>query len=637
MVGISLPDSSELTKEDFLRCGWKEVIGGDDVTYLSDLWQKFQHASLKASETGDKAEAKVLLLLGNACSMTLSSPESLNQPFTPRWVWNGTTSPTPESFTENDINFLSEILNDVDFPILKGRLSDLVWIGKVPRDVRFALEAIDSYCSLNLNKETWVTEISNCWKRALVLALRLKTAAGTRIKDLESELKDKLNQATKEDQFFGHWLGITLREFGLGKNDEEAIANKLTSLAKDFEEDGNFLAARELFKLAGKWFSDANQFPKQWDVKVAEAEGWVEEAKARMSGQSPSASVATEFYENAIQAYREIPKIERGPLHVDSRIEELEQIREDARQQALSEMKTVSTPGIDVSDAVERSRKAVRGKNPLEALGSFASIHPFVDVTELRKSAQQNLKDHPFLALIAWTTLTEDGRVAAKRPGVSDPANPDQDEPAVWSQMIHDYGIRIGMVVQAVILPALEVLQLEHRYRESDFVRLADSSPIVPPGREELFGKALFKGFDYDFVSALHLLTPQVEHMVRYRLKQAGVATTSIDSNGIEDEKSLNRLVKSPEFEQCFGEDVAFEIKALFCGHSGPNLRNNVAHGLITQQECNSTYSVYAWWITLTVVFNTYYNCYLRYVQAQDTSGNTPNGQAGPKMAPEHR
>ena len=193
------------------------------------------------------------------------------------------------------------------------------------------------------------------------------------------------------------------------------------------------------------------------------------------------------------------------------------------------------------------------------------------------------------------------------------------------------------MVVQAVILPALEVLQLEHRYRESDFVRLADSSPIVPPGREELFGKALFKGFDYDFVSALHLLTPQVEHMVRYRLKQAGVATTSIDSNGIEDEKSLNRLVKSPEFEQCFGEDIAFEIKALFCDHSGPNLRNNVAHGLITQQECNSTYSVYAWWITLTVVFNTYYNHYLRYVQAQDTSGNTPNGQAGPKMAPEHR
>ena len=635
MVGISLPDSSGLTKEDFLRCGWKEVIGGDHVTHLSDLWQKFRHASLTASEMGDKAEAKVLLLLANACSMKLSSPESLNEPFSPRLVSHGTTSPTPEWFTETDINFLSEILNDIDCPMLKGRLSDLVWIEKIPRDVSFAIKAIDSYHSLNLNKETWVTEIGDCWRRALVLALRIRTAAGTRIKELESEIKDKLSRTTKEDQFFGHWIGMTLREFGLGKNEEEKIAKKLASLAKEFERSENFHAAREFFKLAGKWFGDASQGSEQLDMKVAEAEGWVKEAEARMSGQSPSALVAAAFYENAIQTYREIPRIERGPRQIDSRIEELKQLHEDAGKQALNEMKPVSIPSIDITDTVQRSRKAVGGKRPLEALGSFASIHPFVDVKELNKSAQQNLKDHPFLALMAWTMLSEDGRVAAKRPGISDPANPDQDEPAVWSQMIQDYGIRVGMIVQGVILPALEVLQLEHRFRESDFVGLARESPIVPPGREELFGKALFKGFDYDFVSALHLLTPQVEHMVRYDLKKDGVVTTHMDSNGIEDEKGLSRLVESPEFEQSFGEDVAFEVKALFCDHSGPNLRNNVSHGLITKQECYSTHSVYAWWFGLAVVFNTYWNTYLRHVRAQDPSGYTPEGEAESKMAPE--
>ena len=294
-------------------------------------------------------------------------------------------------------------------------------------------------------------------------------------------------------------------------------------------------------------------------------------------------------------------------------------------------MKEVSTTSIDVSDAVEQARNAVAGKQPTEALRSFASIHPLVDVNQLRESAGQNLKEHPFLALIAHTTFTDDGRVAAKIPGMSTPDNSDQGEPAVWSQMVQDYGLRVGLIVQAVILPALEVLQLEQHYREPDFVELARNSPIVPPGREELFGKALFKGFDHDFVTTLHLLTPQVENMVRYRLKQAGVVTTHRDRNGIVDEKGLSSLVESPEFEQSFGDDLAFEIKALFCDHSGPNLRNNVSHGLITQRECYSTYSVYAWWLGLAVVFNTYWNAYLRQAQAQDSSGNTPSqGEACP-------
>ena len=626
MIDASLPDSSELTKDDFLRSSWKEIVGSDDITHLWDLWSKFHHASSEASQKGDKAEAKVLLLLANACSMKLSSPESLHEPFSPRLVSNGTSSPTPEWFTETDINFFSEILSNVDCPILKGRLSDLVWIGKIPNDVSFALQAIDSYRSLDLTTETWLTDVGDCWKRAVALTLRLRSATGTRNKDLESDIKGKLYRATKEDLFFCNWLGGTLREFGLGKQDGEEIAKKLVSLAQEFEGEKNFRAARAYYKLGGEWFGDANQLAKQWDMKVAEAEAWVKEAETRTAGQDPSALVAVNFYDNAIQTYREISRAERGTRQIDSRIEELEQLQADAGKHALSEMTEISIPGVDISDTVEQARKTVAGKQPIEALGSFASIHSFVDVTELRESARKNLREHPFLAVTAQIMLTDDGRTAAKSPSISDPDKSDQGEPAIWSQMIQNYGIRVGLIVQGVIMPALEVLQLEHHYREPDFVELARNSPIVPPSREELFGKALFKGFDYDFVTALHLLTPQVENMVRFRLKQAGAVTTHRNRNGIVDEKGLSSLVESPEFEQSFGESLAFEIKAIFCDHSGPNLRNNVSHGLITQRECYSIYSVYAWWLGLTVVFNTYWNAHLRRVRAQDPPGNITNG-----------
>jgi hypothetical protein len=174
--------------------------------------------------------------------------------------------------------------------------------------------------------------------------------------------------------------------------------------------------------------------------------------------------------------------------------------------------------------------------------------------------------------------------------------------------MIRDYGILVSIVVQGDIWPALEVLLLEHRLREADFIALANQSPIVPKGRAGLFGKALFKGYDRDFVSALHLLIPQIEHLVRVHLKQAGAKTTNLDKDGIENENGMSTLMDLPEAEQVFGKDLAFELKTLFCDAFGPNLRNELAHGLLDEDACHSPFAIYAWWLGLRLVFNTWWN-----------------------------
>ena len=38
----------------------------------------------------------------------------------------------------------------------------------------------------------------------------------------------------------------------------------------------------------------------------------------------------------------------------------------------------------------------------------------------------------------------------------------------------------------------LDAISLEHRVREGDFIQLARLSPIVPPGRDRLYGKLDF-------------------------------------------------------------------------------------------------------------------------------------------------
>ena len=618
MTDPPLPDSSELTREDFNHSGWKKNIGDTHVEDCSRTYRDFERASTEAHKQGELRQAKVLILLAASCSMRLTN-ESRTDPFKPLWVLQGRTSPTPDSFTESDINFFVEILDSVDQPSLKGRLADLIWLKKLPREIRFAWEAIDSYRSLDLTKETWVTEIGDCWKRALALSQMTGTASGERIQEMEAETQKKFDQATKEDNYFGHWLATTLREFRLGNDNQVNIAKRLKSIARELQEDGNFYAARDYYQLAGDWFSDADRHSKQVDMIIARAEGWAKEAEVRISSDEPNALAAIAFYQNAIQTYREIPGSERESRQVNQRIEELRHLHEDAGRRSLDEMISVRTPEIDITRDIKQAQEAVSGKDATEALNRFTSLYQ-IEKRDIQKSSEENIEKFPFTALMAWTMLNQDGRVAAKRPGIGSLGSGDQDEPAIWSQMVWDYGIRVGMMVEVGIKPALSILHTEHRFQESDFVMIARNSPIVPPGREHLFGKALFKGYDQDFISALHLLTPQIEHMVRYELKTTGVITTTFDQSGIEDEKGLSSLVEFPEFEQRFGEDLAFEIKALFCDHSGANLRNNVSHGLITQQECHSPNSIYAWWLALKVVFRTYWGAYQRYIAAQGVS-----------------
>ena len=115
-------------------------------------------------------------------------------------------------------------------------------------------------------------------------------------------------------------------------------------------------------------------------------------------------------------------------------------------------------------------------------------------------------------------------------------------------------------------------------------------------------GRGLLAGYNGDYATAVTLLIPQLENMVRAALNFAGHNTQHIDTNGIQTEKSLCRLVDRSCAAAVLGENRAFELKALFCDSIGPNLRNSVAHGLLDDDIARSLHSLYAWWWILRLV-----------------------------------
>lgn len=615
------PENLAISLEDFLASGWKQTLDQAPREGYSAMWTALSAVARSAIEQGRNEHGKVLWLLADACSMMLS-PSSQNEPLKPYAVFHDRRSVIPDDLSEADIAFFAQIVDAVDDCWLRARLADLVWLKVKPRNTAFALKAIDAYRSLPLDKDTWIHDGRDCWARAISLARMLRAGAGDRVEQMEASIIDVFHAATRADGFLGLWLADLLRSNGLGRGHRPGVAKKLEALAHEFDGEGDLHRAREYFSAAADWHRGIPDEVKAAEMTVAVAEGWVKEAVARSASENPSHMAAATFYENAIQTYRMIPRAERATHRVDERIAELRTHLNDSGEKSLGEMGVIRTPGIDITQIVENARKSVTGRSAQEALLAFANLHRGANIEELRNSALERMRRFPLQSLFGATVMSRDGRVIANRPAMSLGGEPtENDEIAIRSEMIRDYGILVSIVVQGDIWPALEVLLLEHRLREADFIDLARHSPIVPKERAGLFGKALFAGYERDFVTALHLLIPQIEHLVRVHLKQAGAKTTNLDKDGIENENGMSTLMELPEAEQVFGKDIAFELKSLFCDVFGPNLRNELAHGLLDEDGCHSPFAIYAWWLTLKLTFNTWWNAARKSKVVENSTG----------------
>ncbi|MEM9452216.1 MAG: DUF4209 domain-containing protein [Cyanobacteria bacterium P01_E01_bin.6] len=546
-------------------------------------------------------------------------PASVNEPFAPCIVMDGKRSALPEDLQPDEIDLLSSIYPEIDDPKLCARLADLVWLVQKPKDPNAAIAAIDAYRQVPISRDSWIRDGRDCWNRAVQLCLMLRSGAGERLNEIEQTLLDALLTATFEEGKLALWLADALVKYGLATSDRTRICSHMEGIAKTYDEGGNIHRARDYYECAGDCYRRVGNQAKFSEMSALCAETWVREVISRQSyDSSPSHMVAASFYESAIQKYRTIPRVHRADHDVEARINELRALLSEAGEKSLEEMSVISSNSIDISELVQHSKAVVKGKLPLDALLGLANIYQGAQVQKIREFSKQMMAEHPLQAFFAATHMSADGRVVAKRPG-ADPGS-DGSEDALWAGMVKHYVMELGIVVQGNVWPALEVIRLEHRIRESDFILLARQSPLVPPGRESLVGKALFAGYDNDFVTSIHILVPQLEHLVRFHLKQAGVNTTNLDQNGIEDEHGLSTLMNNMEVQAIFGENVAFEIKALFCDPFGPNLRNELAHGLVGFEQAQSMYSIYVWWLMLRVIFNTFWNARQRAIQQIETS-----------------
>ena len=83
----------------------------------------------------------------------------------------------------------------------------------------------------------------------------------------------------------------------------------------------------------------------------------------------------------------------------------------------------------------------------------------------------------------------------------------------------------------------------------------------------------------------------------------AGLSSSpTLGEDGVDMECGLSTLLDKDEAAEIFDDDMLFQMKAFLTHKRGPNLRNEIAHGLLDDNNTTNTSSVYWWWRSLKFV-----------------------------------
>ncbi len=90
------------------------------------------------------------------------------------------------------------------------------------------------------------------------------------------------------------------------------------------------------------------------------------------------------------------------------------------------------------------------------------------------------------------------------------------------------------------------------------------------------------------YYEAVHILAPQVENLFRNIAKNVGGITVTLENDGSSKEKVLSSIFDLPELLDCYDNDILYLFKALLNEQSGANIRNEVAHGIVSEASASS-------------------------------------------------
>lgn len=270
-------------------------------------------------------------------------------------------------------------------------------------------------------------------------------------------------------------------------------------------------------------------------------------------------------------------------------IEEWIRQNNEYQKKSLGHLKEFEV-AVDISTDLKEIECQIVNKNPIEIIWKIGDLATSLDYnTALNKA----IADNSFVeGIFPVNKLNGDGKITY----VS------QDEDEFPQSLVNIYDEHYS-TESVKITHLIKLFQERYFIRTEHLLAITKGNAFVPNGREGIMAYGLREGLKNNYVASLSILIPQFENSIRYLLKENGQNLTSVADDHTEEEKTLSTLLKNEKLEEILGKDIVKDLQHLFVNKGGKNLRNKLAHGLMSEGEFCSPSCIYAFAKMLNIIF----------------------------------
>lgn len=122
---------------------------------------------------------------------------------------------------------------------------------------------------------------------------------------------------------------------------------------------------------------------------------------------------------------------------------------------------------------------------------------------------------------------------------------------------------------------------------QNQVIEVLKKSPVLKETRYKLLETALESFYLEKNEVFIHMIIPQIEAAFRELLLQMGGVVIRSNKLGGDSYKLLDELLREPLLKEVFTDDVLFNLRVILVENRGWNIRNNVCHGILSDEHFN--------------------------------------------------
>ena len=579
-----------LTKSDFENYRVNEVLAQSESTFETFSYFSICGDEAKRHENaGDETGAALFRLFGCLSSMYIELNDS-NASLKPLWISaEGNRTCIPDDLSEEDLTFLSDIAHVVTELPMRARIADVLWLRK--RDHKFARLAYQSYLE-SLDLENLTHSMKEQVIRAMQIATLLKSS---KLLDEAKTLAQQIANSELESGEIPSWHFITVWLAEYDKPAREKYAEQLWNKTTEVELTGDVDFAIRLRERAIEIYKQSKNPDR------------AKEAQLELVG--ILANYAVRDAENgdywfAVHKIEQAIKLLNQANGNKDKFEELHLLLHEYGKKSNENMDWQQT-SLEVSEEEQDNLnnltlsviESVKGKTLEAALQTLAHFPHQVNYQWARERVEEIKNKSVAYKIMSFRNTNDAGKVISRDFSLATPS-------------YHAATLR-HIFFASVIRPAILQITSDHIVDIDALTQIFLKSDFIPENQLRTFVYAILAGFNFEYVSVAHILPPLIENALRTALSSMGIVTSYLDNQLIEQERRLGWILSHPAIKRILGENLLFDLKTILVQDNedkGLNLRNDMAHGLLTDEayfqegEIYSDHHIhimYLWWFAL--------------------------------------